>query len=421
MPVELWKYGGPCFNSWCHTGWYSSPAVTTIAGKTVVVGGFYAFSAVNGADGTNVWSNDFSNAKARMWPGIVVADVDNDGVDELVTASGSGWVGIWNKDTGAAYSSNWPKQIGTNEWRSLAVADLDGDKRMEIVIGKATGATLNTWVLEIDGSVRTGWPQPTSNTQGYSWGVYNDNIAITNMDSDSQLEVIVPSDVTYTCAYKADGTSLGIGPVGGPAAQNKWGLVQFTTDHQYEVLGYADCSGYPTVDPSRTNFADGPVTVVDVDGDGVDELVFVGRTYQFCNRPDEVTIHNGVYILRKDRTRWAAGGYDWTVVPDNKNHPSLGAPLSMDYNVIQPQQYNPVVVDIDGDGKKEIIFSGFDGKIHVFWLDKTEKYSWPYIVGTPSKIMLSSEPAVVDIDNDGFAEIIVNRGVPRLPEIGVTC
>ncbi len=40
---------------------------------------------------------------------------------------------------------------------------------------------------------------------------------------------------------------------------------------------------------------------------------------------------------------------------------------------------NPAAADLDGDGKLEILYSSYDGRVHVFWLDKTEHGNWPYL------------------------------------------
>jgi hypothetical protein len=109
--------------------------------------------------------------------------------------------------------------------------------------------------------------------------------------------------------------------------------------------------------------------------------------------------------LNPDRTRWKAGSFDWTNLPPQ---PPNSAPLSEDYNVIETVMPNPVVVDLDNDGYKEILYSSYDGKLHAYWLDRTEHGSWPYLVYPGSgPIRFSSPPAVVDIDSDGKAEILI--------------
>jgi len=39
---------------------------------------------------------------------------------------------------------------------------------------------------------------------------------------------------------------------------------------------------------------------------------------------------------------------------------------------------SPAVTDLDGDGKKEILYASYDGRMHAFWLDKTEHHDWPF-------------------------------------------
>ena len=83
------------------------------------------------------------------------------------------------------------------------------------------------------------------------------------------------------------------------------------------------------------------------------------------------------FILKLDRTRWSGSGFDWTAIPA----PGPGSgPRSEDYNVIETAVPNPVAADLDGDGRLEILFPSYDGKLHAYWLDKTEHGSWPYAV-----------------------------------------
>jgi uncharacterized repeat protein (TIGR01451 family) len=68
---------------------------------------------------------------------------------------------------------------------------------------------------------------------------------------------------------------------------------------------------------------------------------------------------------------------------------------------------NPVVADLDGDGYAEILYASYDGRLHVYWLDKTEHHGWPYNVnGAGPGIRFASEPLVVDLDDNGRSEVI---------------
>ncbi len=108
------------------------------------------------------------------------------------------------------------------------------------------------------------------------------------------------------------------------------------------------------------------------------------------------------WILKLDRTRWSGSGFDWTVLPAPA--PNSGA-LSQDYDVIENSVTNAVLADLDGDGRKEIIYSSYDGRVHAYWLDKTQHGNWPFDV-PGSGIRFASEPVVADLDNDGRAEVI---------------
>ncbi len=85
-----------------------------------------------------------------------------------------------------------------------------------------------------------------------------------------------------------------------------------------------------------------------------------------------------------------------------------GAPLSEDYNVIENAQPNPAVADLDGDGRMEIIYASYDGRVHAFWLDKTEHGNWPFSVYKPAEgfFRFASEPVIADLDDNGYAEVI---------------
>jgi hypothetical protein len=403
-PVLKWQYGG-CYTSWCETGWYASPAVADLDrdGTAEVVASAYSIVRLDGATGALEWrvpsGHDQSDPGAenvgRTWPGIVVEDLDDDGAPEIVTAHGGGWVSVYTAS--GYFEEGWPQQPVGNELRSLAVGDLDRDGTFEIAVGAARGNSTNAWVLEHTGAVRPGWPQVVGGG-GYSWGVYNDNLAFADLAGDAALEVIVPSDVHYICTYDADGAHLAADAVYGG---KNWGEVGVWESYATELRGWGMCNGV-RAESYRTNFADGPASIADLDGDGTLEVVATGRTYDCTG--GETTKYTGVYVFSADRGRFVTASYDWTAAPVD-----LGAPLAMDYDVIESASYNPAVADLDGDGELEILFSDFSGKLHAFWLDRTEHGPWPYSVYSAAEgfFRFASEPVVADLDGDGAAEVLV--------------
>ncbi len=385
-PVLKWSNGG-CYSSWCETGWYSSPAVADLDGdeKPEVIGSPYTLFVLNGEDGTEQWSKDPPGG--RTWPGTVVADIDNDGDLEIALAQSGGYLTVYDHDG----NQLWSKQPENGELRGLSAYDLDNDGTLELVV-TATGNGVNSYVYEHDGTLRSGWPQ-LSNSSGYAWGVYNDNAALGDLDGDGAGEIVVPSDVHYINVYEADGSQL---PTHAKYGGKGWGAVGIWESADIELRGWGRCNG-DRAESYRTNFAYGPSVIADVNRDGVAELVSVGNVYD-CHAGYPPSRYIGVYIFNADRSRFTG----WETVPID-----TGAPLKEDYNVIETAMPNPVVVDLDGDGNSEILYASYDGRLHAFWLDKSEHHNWPYAVtDSGAGIRFASEPVVADLDNDGKAEVI---------------
>lgn len=391
-PTLKWAYGG-CFSSWCQTGWYASPAVADLDkdGQVEVIWGSYDVVALNGSTGSLKWR---AASSSRVWPGVAVADLTGDGSLEVIVGRNSDQVTVYNSAGGVI----WTRQpFGSGEVRTLAVADLETDGQMEIIVGRASGgATRQLSVYEPDGSVRPGWPARRDGEPGYGWGMYNENVAVADLDGDGYKEIIGPTDTHYITGLARDGSQLPANPLYG--AGKVWSQVGVHVDQAADLRGYANCGL-----EHRPNFANSAPAIADVNGDGVLEIVVVGNVYNCAIGNNEAgDLYYLPWILKLDRTRWSGSGFNWTVIPAAA--PGSG-PLSEDYNVIQNVAANAVVADLDGDGFREILYPSYDGRLHAYWLDKTQHGSWPYKVpGTGYRF--ASEPAVVDIDHDGQAEVI---------------
>lgn len=397
-PVLKWQRGG-CYASWCETGWYSSPAVANLDDdpQMEVLAGTYDLAALDGETGALEWQAENSS---RVWPGIGVVDLDGDGDLEIVTGRSGDLLTVYNSAGGVAWQRS---PFGAGEIRTLALADLEDDGLVEIIVGRASGgATKQLSVYEPDGSVRAGWPARRDGDPGYGWGMYNQNAAAGDLDGDGFKEIIGPTDTHYITALDRGGNQLpanamynGFNPVG----PKVWSQVGVHVDHAVDLRGYANCGS-----EHRPNFADSAPVLADLDGNGVREIVVVGNVYN-CGTDPYTSLYQMVFIFNADRSRWAASGYDWTILPTPDG---AAAPLSEDYNLIETAVPNPVPADLDGDGRLEILFPSYDGRLHAYWLDKTEKGDWPYAVTDPAEGILrfASEPAVADLDNDGDAEVI---------------
>ena len=181
---------------------------------------------------------------------------------------------------------------------------------------------------------------------GYGWGMYNQNVAVADLNGDGRKEIIGPTDTHYITALDSDGDQLAANVIYGTG--KVWSQVGVHVQHSVDLRGYADCGV-----EHRPNFANSPPTIADLNGDGINEIVVVGNVYN-CGTDPYTSLYYMPFIFRADRTRWSGSGFDWTSIPT----PGPGsAPLSEHYNVIETAQPNPAVADLDGDGMKEVLFA----------------------------------------------------------------
>lgn len=405
-PILLWSRGG-CYTTWCQTGWYSSPAVANLDGdpQAEVVASAYSIFILDGLDGrieirapSGFAAGSSDSDVGRTWPDIALGNIDQSPDLEIITAHSAGWLSAYN--AGLQFKPGWPKQITPgSELRSLAAADLDGDGDVEILA--ASTRSQNQWyAFEHTGALRASyWPQhgADSATNGYTAGCYNQNIAAGDLDGDGLAEIIGPNDTHYLAAFQDNGAQIPANPMYG--ANRIWSLVGVHVNHQVDLRGYAICGG-----EHRPNFANSAPIIVDLDSNGTLETVVIGNVYN-CGTSPYTDLYEIPFVFNGDRTRWQAGSYDWTVLP---NPAPDSAPLSEDYNQIENSRPNPTAADLDGDGKLEILYPSYDGRVHAYWLDKTEHGSWPYAVkkSNESFIRFASEVVVADLDADGSAEVI---------------
>jgi FG-GAP-like repeat len=396
--------------------WLASPALADIDGdgKLDIVAARHSVLYVWKTDGTLLWqtawshsaSNSPEHGGSRMWASPVVGDFDQDGDMEIAVGSdadSNSNVNVAVYDHTGELMAGWPQHFGgSDEVRSIAAADVDGDGVIEILANKtSTGPT--TAVYELDGSMHPNWPQvndtcnpPDPAEECWDFGGYNQNIGAGDLDGDGVLDVVSSYDAIGFGVFKGDGTPF-------PTDES------FTDRVITAVEAYHDLSlsqqGWGSGD--RSEFTYSPPVIADIDGDGDYEIVLGGD-----HEHSSDTTNQGItlWVINHDMTRPAG----WEAPKD-----IVGTLPDGDYgqNIVGTRP-SPSVADLDGQPGLEIVLPAYDSKLHAFRSDGTEM--WSYAFGTSSLPYTGgSEALIVDLNGDGAPEILFNTftsGAPREPE-----
>lgn len=375
--------------------------------------------------------------------GVTLADLDGDGVDEII-------FGIWNtlyalKGDGTVL---WEKPVSGSILLPPTVVDLNGDGNLEIIVN--TGgipAAGRVYLLDSQGNDLPGWPLNFDN----HWMI--NAPAAADVDGDGILDIVTGERVSGTQGFlhaiKMDGTPINSNwPVELPAtpgftpsiadvnndgtpnvviSASSGGLYVF--DNQGQVL-----PGFPVVDPNVKYSYQSPI-LADLDGD--DFLEIIGS-----NHGDSP----GFYAMNYDgnyKAGWPIATSGWTYSPatviDIEDDGVLDVFMSDRYTSSTPGEELPVIyglepdasnipnfpiekyggtegvisiADVNNDGVLDIIFpsimtdaDGF-GYIHAYAIDGSgEIDGFPL---RPRGFTFLNGAVLGDVDNDGMLDLTAN-------------
>ena len=328
--------------------------------------------AISGDDGHRIWPTSAPPATIEATPGgeLALADVDpnSPGVEIMActesnqTAKSSGHLMILSS-TGSLLRTfdTKPNDVPCG-FDAPAVADMDHDGVPEIAVRGVVAHADGTVILRLAESLDTSVHRGTRAT-------------IANMDSDADLELIHKAGV-----YNLDGTDVWQGTTGDRIAIGDLDLngtpeiVAVRTD-AHAIIALNGQTGAAIWGPHNINPADasnpnetggGPVTIANFDDDPNPEIAFAGG---FAYR-----------IFEHD------GSPKWDI--DTTDHSS--------------RQTGSSVFDFEGDGVAEVLYNDE----RTFYVMRGPDGSFFHRQCNTSGT-LSEYPVVVDVDNDGSAEIVL--------------
>jgi len=340
-------------------------------------------------DGTLLWrapvgenatsSND--HGSSRMYSSPIVGDLDNDGLGEIAIAY-SNQIAVYENN--GMLKAGWPQSFpgSQGENRSIAAADLNNDLQYEILTVKTSSGPV-TCVWNINGNVRSGWPQVDDYDTKYDFGGYNQNTGAADLDGDGYTDVVSTYDICYLGVFKGDGTSW--------SANSMFSATYSCRVPMFHNIDLA-IQGWGPDGNDRDEFTDSPPVFADLDNDGLPEIILFSDhelAGEYINRG------NSLWAVNPDMSR--VTGFE---IPK-----TTGMPLYTGYenNIVQVAP-SPAISRF-GTDVLHIIVPSYDGNIYCYDSEGTELWKRPFD-GQGNPFVGASESVIGDLDDDGIPEIV---------------
>lgn len=324
-----------------------------------------------------VTSGIFSTALHHIPSSPAAADLDFDGVPEIIAASwNDSSVAVWHAN--GTMASGWPRKGGAPFWSTPAVGDIDGDGKPEIVIGSNTN---KVYAWHANGA-------PVRGASGVLFtpqGSVISSPAIADLGGDGVREIVFGTSAGHVYAIHADSSTVWDVAVSGLASSSP-------------AIGDVIPGG-------------GLEVVFGSANDSVYVLTASGQRAPGWPRPLELTPGNGrvpspvlarlLAPLGDPRFDVVACGTDGRVMAWDPGGNVL--PGFSNLTVGAATEASPAVADLDGDGSLEILIGAEDRRLYAFHADGTAVSGFPIEIGAEAR----STPAIWDVDLDGATDIVL--------------
>ncbi|PIE56258.1 MAG: hypothetical protein CSA34_05075 [Desulfobulbus propionicus] len=422
---------------WTGTAWFGSPMVHDLGtGSRKIIGTFYSIYVWDG-QGNEL---DHVSLDSRVYAPAVVADLEGDGIFEIVAGCDDEVVAYEWRSGRLQAKSGWPVSVCSAgqcpEVRGLAAGDLDQNGTVEIVATttqtEPDGAqvftfTANGSLYQPPGLSFQAWPRyntasgpgndaDANGVGNHGYGCYGLNVGIGDLDDDPELEIVVTSDYHQINVFEHTGVSK----LASPYFINRtfeyygyrmnWGQFIRWFDASVEHNHYHLHTG-PWPHPNHNKWMQwtaSPPSVADLNGDGKNEVVAVANVEK--DVPYD-TKHHSIMVLEGDYGNGARSGRR---LPGWENLPSSGYPLSRDGLTWYPPRNPPAptITDINGNGSPEILYAAHDG--YLYCTSAQGQRRWRYNFRHGRSLMYASEVAVADLNKDNQVELIFTTyGLPH--------
>ena len=302
---------------------------------------------------------------------LVAADLRGTGKPDIVGSNGLVLLNDGSGGLAPASAFAFPAPLAKSDTGvQLAAGDFNEDGKADLVVND--GAVVQVWLGRGDGSFALGRAYASNDSVGY--------ITASDLDGDGHLDLWIglanggvfggdqyTLNQGYALMGRGDGSFLGA-PVQ-PFAYNGHNLIDLNKDGKLDGVGLdVDGRTFTTWlgDGSGGFVASGSLPVAtlafgslsftlngvqsfdlaDIDGDGIPDLVFLGRDFMARNSTADF-LTSGVLVARGN----GSGGFS---APTFLPTPAFVAAPDFDYN---GKLTNVRLADVNGDGKADLVYA----------------------------------------------------------------
>ncbi|PCC70736.1 hypothetical protein SAMN02745121_02796 [Nannocystis exedens] len=373
--------------------WLGSPAVADLDGdgdNEVIVPRGQALLAW-AADGEVLFK--FEAEGGRIWSSPVVADFIGGPELEIAFAARDQ---VYLLDSTGSIAPGFPV-TWEDELRSIAAGDLDGDGGLDLAVSVAHGGptdVVHAW--RSDGTPLPGFPPNQSGSSGcddkcYLAGCYDQNLAVGDLDGDGQADLVAPHDNAYASIHEGSGEAFDAADI---FPVTKTPGVRYLHVLAEAMQGYAEDEETAL----QAHFTNTAPAIADIDGDGQREVIMLASVQNAAQTDREKGV--AVWVVGPDASRRA--GFDPPVhLPDYLS----GLWDYGDTNIVGITN-QVAVADLRADHPGlEIVFVGFDGRVHAVSAAGQVLWSTEY---TTDPEVAAGGVVIGDLSGDGVPEVVFN-------------
>ena len=327
---------------------------------------------------------------------VALGDLDRDGSLDVVSANdGSNTLTIFLQEEGGSFAE--PLSLGdssvTERPFSVALGDVDGDGRLDLVSANAGSETLTVLLQEEGGGFAAPISLGSSSVTGFPYSV-----ALGDMDGDARLDLVSANNASDTLTVFlqeeggdfADPLSLGDSSV---------------TDHP-ESVALGDMDGDGRLDLASANAVSNTLTVFfQEDGGGFAEPLSVGGS-SVTEAPFSVALGDVNGDGRLDLASANAGSNNLTVFIQEDGG-GFAEPLSVGGSSVTEAPFSVALGDMNGDGRLDLVSANFSSDtLSVFLQEEGGGFDEAVSLGDSSVTDAPRSVALGDMNGDGRLDLV---------------